>query len=306
MRAAKAAGRTALYVCFNRPLADAIRRVAPSPDACLTFHELAAWAVRARGEPVDFSGTGAFERLAEGFVRAAPDMAASVDLLLVDEGQDFEPAWGEALLRLARPDGRCLWLEDPAQNLYRRAPMELPGWATLRSPVNHRSPHVLVTLMNMLGLADDELQAGGAIHGFDPRLYAYADDASLLAATESAVRGFLSEGHAPPDIAVITWRGLGSSQLAGLDTLAGLRTRRFTGRYTGDGLAIVSDGALQLETLFRFKGQAADCLVITEVDFDDWTEDARTRLFVALTRARLKVALVASQRATELIEARLR
>jgi hypothetical protein len=61
-----------------------------------------------------------------------------------------------------------------------------------------------------------------------------------------------------------------------------------------------------LETLFRFKGQAADCVVITEIDFDDWTDDVRRRLFVGLTRARLNVALVADATATALIEARLR
>ena len=303
--AAHAAGRTALYVCFNRSLADAMRRAAPAPDACLTFHELAAWSARARGETVDFSAPGAFDRLAEGFAASAPEMAGSVDLLLIDEGQDFEPAWGEALLQLVKPEGRCLWLEDPVQNLYRRTPMPLPGWTTLRSPVNYRSPHVLVTLMNMLGLADAAIHAGSAVHGFDPQLEAYRDEAGLLAATEAAVRRLLAEGHAPSDIAVITWRGLGGSRIAGLDTLAGLRTRRFTGRYTGEGDAVVSDGELQLETLFRFKGQAADCVVLTEVDFDDWSEDARTRLFVALTRARLKLALVASERAAELIEERL-
>ncbi|HWS74129.1 MAG TPA: ATP-binding domain-containing protein [Quisquiliibacterium sp.] len=306
LRAAKATNRTALYVCFNRALADAMRRAAPAPDACLTFHELAAWSARSRGEPVDFSAPGAFDRLAEGFVASAASMAASVDLLLVDEGQDFEPAWGEALLQLAKPDGRCLWLEDPAQNLYRRAPMTLPAWPTLRSPVNYRSPHVVVTLIDMLGLVDGEIRAGGAVHGFDPQLDGYGDDATLQAATDAAVRRLLAEGHAPADIAVITWRGLGSSKVAGLDTLAGLPTRRFTGRYADDGEAIVSEGLLQLETLFRFKGQAADCVVITEVDFDSWNDDARTRLFVALTRARLKVALVASERVVRLIEDRLR
>jgi hypothetical protein len=45
--------------------------------------------------------------------------------------------------------------------------------------------------------------------------------------------------------------------------------------------------------------------VITEIDFDDWTDDVRRRLFVALTRARLKVALVASARAARAIEGRL-
>lgn len=91
----------------------------------------------------------------------------------------------------------------------------------------------------------------------------------------------------------------------GCETLAGLRTRRFSGRYTDDGQAIVSDGELQLETLFRFKGQAADCVVITEIDFDSWTDDVRRRLFVGLTRARLKVALVASASARRIICERL-
>lgn len=68
----------------------------------------------------------------------------------------------------------------------------------------------------------------------------------------------------------------------------------------------MTDGALPLDTLFRFKGQAADCVVITEIDFDDWTDDVRRRLFVGLTRARLNVALVADATATALIEARLR
>jgi hypothetical protein len=232
-------------------------------------------------------------------------MRNSVDLLVVDEGQDFEPAWAAALLQLARPEGRCLWLEDPSQNLYRRARIELPGWAVLRSPVNYRSPHVVVTLINALDLADEPMQAGGVVHGFDPQLYEYQDPDSLRAQTSAAVRTLLAEGHAASDIAVITWHGLNRSQVAGEDTLAGLRTRRFVGRYTDEGQAVLSDGALQLETLFRFKGQAADCVVITEIDFDAWNEDARRRLFVGLTRARLKVALVASATANRLIRERL-
>ena len=117
--------------------------------------------------------------------------------------------------------------------------------------------------------------------------------------------GFLAEGHAPDDIAVITWRGLEHSRVIGEERIAGQRTRRFTGRYTDAGEAIVSDGELQLETLFRFKGQAADCLVITEIDFDAWTEEVRRRLLVGLTRTRLKVALVGSRSANSIVLARL-
>ena len=335
LRAAHEAGRSALYLCFNRPLADAMRRAAPKPGTCMTFHELGDWLLKQRGEPVDYAQPGAFERLAEAVVAAA-DLRESVDLLVVDEGQDFEPRWAEALARMVTPDGRLLWLEDPSQNLYRREPAELSGWVTLESPVNYRSPQVVVTLINALGLVDHEIEAGGAVHGFDPQLLEYSDPDSdsddeaaeaepvgldrcrtiaeprtdqpahtLHAQTSAAVRMLLAAGHAADDIAVVCWHGLASSRIAGADEIAGLRTRRFSGRYNPEGRPRFTDGTLQLETLFRFKGQAADCVVITEIDFDDWTDDVRRRLFVALTRARLKVALVASERATRAIEGRL-
>ncbi|TXL64872.1 nuclease-related domain-containing DEAD/DEAH box helicase [Zeimonas arvi] len=352
LRAAHEAGRSALYLCFNRPLADAMRSAAPKHGTCMTFHELGDWLLKQRGEPVDYAQPGAFERLAEAVVAAA-DLRESVDLLVVDEGQDFEPRWAEALARMVTPDGRLLWLEDPSQNLYRREPAELSGWVTLESPVNYRSPQVVVTLINALGLVDHEVEAGGAVHGFDPELLEYsdadanaeaeADEASaesepigldrcrtiaesrpamqgrptpssaqaeprtltLHAQTSAAVRALLAAGHAADAIAVVYWHGLASSRIAGADEIAGLRTRRFSGRYDPEGRPLLTDGALQLETLFRFKGQAADCVVITEIDFDDWSDDVRRRLFVALTRARLKVALVASERAAQAIEGRL-
>lgn len=52
-------------------------------------------------------------------------------------------------------------------------------------------------------------------------------------------------------------------------------------------------------------GQATDRVVITEIDFDAWTDDVRRRLFVGLTRARLKVTLVASVSASRVIRERL-
>jgi superfamily I DNA and RNA helicase len=54
--------------------------------------------------------------------------------------------------------------------------------------------------------------------------------------------------------------------------------------------------------VFRFKGQAADAIVFTEVDFSDIGLQEKRRLFVALTRARLQVALVTSDRAALLLQ----
>lgn len=305
LHAARQAGKTALYVCFNRPLADAMRMLAPVPGSCQTFHELCAWTARQRGATIDWSRPGIFEELARSFIQSAPAMHESVDLLIIDEGQDFEAAWAQALLQLVRADGRAFWLEDPSQNLYRREPLALSGWALLRSPVNHRSPHVLVALANALGLTEEPQQAGGAVHGFDPMIHSYVDPESLVAQTSAAVRELVDAGHAPADIAVLAWHGMTSSQVIDQGSLGGLATRRFTRRYTQEGTAILTDGELALDTLFRFKGQAADCVVLTEIDFTEWNEDAKRRLFVGLTRARLKLTLIASTRAEELICERL-
>ena len=42
LREARVAGRSALYLCFNRALAEAMQRAAPVANTCSTFHELAA------------------------------------------------------------------------------------------------------------------------------------------------------------------------------------------------------------------------------------------------------------------------
>jgi hypothetical protein len=60
-----------------------------------------------------------------------------------------------------------------------------------------------------------------------------------------------------------------------------------------------------VETRSRFKGNNADAVGLTEIDFEELGLRERRRLFVALTRARLQVALVTSERAAQAIDARL-
>lgn len=70
------AGRRALYVCFNRPLADHLGRVAPSEVEVATFHQLCDRRLRAAGQRVEFGGGSAFEELERRFA-ALPVAEAS-------------------------------------------------------------------------------------------------------------------------------------------------------------------------------------------------------------------------------------
>ena len=134
--------------------------------------------------------------------------------------------------------------------------------------------------------------------------HVYGDGASPIPATETAINELLSQGYSANNIAVLSFKGLARSQVAGVDgppQLAKLQVRKQQG-YDEYGNAIWSDGDLLVDSVFRFKGQAADAIVFTEVDFSEFGVQERRRLFVALTRARLQVALVTSDRAALLLQ----
>ena len=127
-----------------------------------------------------------------------------------------------------------------------------------------------------------------------------------IEATENAIRDLIADGYAPESIAVLSFRGVLSSKLLSDDIseLAGLKIKKFT-EYDNHGHALWSNGQLFVDTLFRFKGQCADAVVLTEVDFDDWNENVKKRLFVGLSRARLMATLVVTERVSALLDQKL-
>lgn len=121
MRDAVAAGKRVLYVCFNRPLADYIARIAPAGATVANYHQLCDWVARDGGYVPDFEAPGAFEQLEARFAQTPIAERWRFDVLIVDEGQDFHASWAAALERLLAADGAWWWLEDPLQNRETRA-----------------------------------------------------------------------------------------------------------------------------------------------------------------------------------------
>ena len=69
---AVAAGRRALYVCYNRPLADHMALIAPSGVEVATYHQLCDRLLRSQGSLIDFTQPNAFSLLETEFAAAAP------------------------------------------------------------------------------------------------------------------------------------------------------------------------------------------------------------------------------------------
>jgi hypothetical protein len=305
--AAVEAGLSPLYVCYNRPLADHIGHLVPAGGRVATFHMLSDALVRAQGQLPDYGAPGVWERIEAGMAVAELPPAWKYDVLIVDEGQDFAPAWRDILLRMLKPEGRAIWLEDPNQNLYGRPAVPLPGWVTLHSDTNFRSPRQIVDLLAAIGAVHPPVQAGSPFKGddIDELRYPDGDTEAMLAQTRRAVTLCLGAGFARHDIAIASFRGRDKSAILHLDQLSDAHTlHSFTGDYDLFGTPIYRDGGLLAESVYRFKGQSAPALIFTEIDFAQIDALVLRKLFVGMTRARLKLVLVLSERAGRQLRAR--
>lgn len=300
LRDALKASRRPLYVCYNRPLADHIARIAPPGADVVTYHQLCDRMLSAAGQPPDFSAPGAFARLENDF--AELDTQPQYEELIVDEGQDFTPTWRDALLRLIPSHGRAWWLEDPMQNLYERAEVDLPGWVRVTSERNYRSPADIVALLNRCLQPHTPLDAGSPLADSEVEVSTWDDSAQLMERTRRAITRAIGLGFRREHIAIVTFRGRENSCFTPLARLGQHALRAFTGRYDLVGSPEYTPGDFLIDSVHRFKGQAAPCVIFTEIDFETLDPRTQRKLFVGATRAGMKLMLVISTRAAKLLE----
>ncbi len=128
----------------------------------------------------------------------------------------------------------------------------------------------------------------------------------MLDVTMRAVTKALAAGFRRSDIVLLTFAGrdhsaLLASEVGGSPALGPHALRRFAGTYDLFGNPVYSAGEVLAETIYRFKGQSAPCVIFTEIDFEALDERTVRKLFVGATRATHKLMLVASRRAARLL-----
>ncbi|MCG9107520.1 AAA family ATPase [Laribacter hongkongensis] len=292
-------GMRALYVCFNRPLADHMSRLMAGKVRATTFHSLC---IDGLGGRPDHYQSSTFDSAVKSYLDSSRVTQTDLDLLIIDEAQDFEPDWIDGLQKRLDPQGTLYVLEDPDQSLYVRSPFELPEAVSIRCQDNFRTPRQVCNVINAMALSSQPLRARSAWSGEIPEILLYdtsTDD--LIKKTSQAVERHLARGVDVSQIAVISMRGHAHSEIIKCTELAGQTVRCFTGEYTDNGLPVWTDGALLVESVYRFKGQSAAAVIITEADFEHLTTHERMRLFVGMTRAWLSVSLVMTPRTEKLL-----
>ena len=296
----------ARYVCFNRPLADHLQDLVPSRAEVSTFHQICRDHAERSGKVLDFSQASVFTDLVNGYIAAAAEMSPLYDLLVIDESQDFDPAWVQALAAQLTSDGRLYVLGDPDQQLYDRTPFDLPGAVHLSCMDNYRSPIQVVKAINQLQLVDSPIQAcsphSGQTPGFHTWVPGQINHATVL---ERCLKQLWADGYAPGQVAVISFRGVKNAEVLQLPTLSGHATRRTSGKYDSVGNALWHEGDLLVESVYRFKGQSAPAVVLCEVDFETLSPIECRKLFVGMTRGQMRVEVILTERAAGVLADRL-
>ena len=189
------------------------------------------------------------------------------------------------------------------QNLYDRPPVPLDGWVTMRAQTNYRSPRAIVELLNRLLPLAPPAESGSPIAGGQVDISTYRDGADLVAKTVAAITRAIGAGFRRPHIALVTYRGREHSHLTPYQRLGPYPLRAPTGRYDLLGTQEMTDGDIVIDSVHRFKGRAAPCVIFTEIDFATLAERAIRRVFVGATRATMRLALVLSENSARLLPA---
>lgn len=300
-------GQKASYVCFNRPLADHIARLAPVRAEVATVHELGIAALRASGIEPDFVDGGTFEAGMQAMASANERADGVLDLLIVDESQDFEVAWLQALLLRLKGEGRLYMLGDGQQAVYQKKEgFDVPEAVRVVCHDNFRSPRRIVEAINAFGLTREAVAALSPERGEVPGLHVHdPSDTGGLQAAGRLVRTLIQSGYRVEDIALLSFQGRERSHLLSANAIGDHALHRFTGEFDDARNPRWTDGQLLAESVYRFKGQSAPVVIVCEMDFPVVDDKVRRKLFVAMTRAQQEVHLVLSAAAENALTERL-
>lgn len=295
-----------LFTCFNSELAKWVREemgddLTENGGKIMVqnFHRLASDLCKQAG--VEFVANAADaqrwwdERAPDLLAEAAMDLYPNgppFDALVIDEAQDFSPGWWDALdylCDLANPVWAFL---DKAQSL-RREPVTPPlkGAFHVALDVNCRNTRRIVACANSASSIDSEPFELAPL-GRPPKLILPQSPAAIGGLVQQELRSLLADQRLEPrQVAILGPASKVKGPLANVTEVDGVRLV--------DDASAWRDGKGVLVTTARsFKGLEADVVILC--DFSGLsTLFTVSDLYVALTRARSHLIIVAHDRAAK-------
>lgn len=278
-------GERVLLTCYNDPLAEVVASRMPDDEA-LTVGGFFRTALALPGMPLLEVPDGADHEwwmvVAVGHLVAHwHRVEARFDTVVVDEAQDFSPAWLAMLEALLDPAGprRLLMVTDPAQVLHDRGfrvPSPDDGWTVCELVTNCRNSQQIARLLRRrLDGAPSPMIGPEAV---DLRLVPVGvgdADAAVTAVGSELNRLIDSEERPARSIAVLTF----SSTLRDRLRAAGLGIVRWEDRV----------GGVLGENVHRAKGLEVDTVILVS----DRETEADDLLYVGVSRAVSELIVIA-------------
>lgn len=312
-------GRKAVYLNFSRNIVERFAKgeIASRGAFVGTWHELALEAAgfpsiedvppESRGEFFDELSRGLCERLAG--VEPDGEPWRRWDVIIVDDAQNFEAEWIEALgaaLNPENPDSHLYLLCDPEARLFDgRGCFDFGDCVRIDTDESARITFSAAVFINGFGLSHRPVKSRNPLPAQADQMpvSVYHGPSELLKLTRAAVEKANLAGFDDEDIAVLSWKGLASSEVLKGGCIGKKMLMKPTGAFTPAGDAVWTEGTLLADTVRRFQGLSAPCVILTEVDFEAMDDRVRRLLYLGLTRASARIELVVSAQAMAALNA---
>lgn len=274
-------GFDVLLTCFNRPLADELARAARGTGVtATTFHSLCLSQARAAGMNAQPDEPGWWQdRAADVLLDSSSSTGLTFDAVIVDEGQDFAPAWVDALrMILSDPDDGVLYVfYDPRQALM-QPDWELPS--DLESfPLDWNCRSTLAITRKVCAVYGDVPLVIGTEGARPQWIRADSLDAAVRTVQEVVDALLADEGLSPEQVAVL------SDSRSAVDRLRSMTVS--SASFVGIG-----EVGVVAESVQRFKGLEADIVILLLVGKAWPDSDIRSIAYVGMSRARAMLLVV--------------
>ena len=299
--------QSAWYINTTRNIAQRLQDLPINQhvDFIGTWHELAIEETRSES-PADIEPSQRatfFDEVSEKFAAQLQAGKYRKDCIVIDDAQDLRADWIAALTSALSGNGTLYVLSDPN---FEVNSVEFSESVKITSDETARVPKNIARVINELGLVSGSIVSQSPYEGEVPAFRTYSGPASLLKETRAAVDEARDAGFADDQIAILSMKGLHSSDILCSPTLG---SKKYTLKQPlsefKNGRQLFSDGSLFNDTVRRFKGLQAPCVILTEVDFEEFDDTAASLLYLGMTRASMSLTFVLSERFAEKLAARL-
>ena len=272
-------GGKALYLCYNKALAEYVNELVADPHAdCFNIDAFAFSILKDKAiSAPEHAGCKEYSSL----LSDVPNLKR-YDLIVVDEGQDFTEDWAFTANIFLKDSGSLYVFYDESQNIFRRDYgdkffIDVPPFVLRYNIRNTANIYRYTQAKTNLGL--DTI--ANHIEGVEPDYRCFSRKQQAIAFIDSIINKLVDkEGVSPRKIVIISNRRKDNSILNDTHTV---------GAYpVSDEKILPSTNTIAFRTVQGYKGLESDVIIFINHTYknEPMTESVRATLYTAQTRAR--------------------